>query len=1571
MVGIVALALCAGFAVSAARTHFACGRLVRSERVAASLRAVPFALILFAFAPEALAGPPENPCGTSADNCTKGVAAAAADALYKYYLSNNPNLGPYVVDIPAEPGREFGSFCVRWTTPAGCYGSFFYRQRTFPPKPVNPCGGPATRNNCSRARAHAIAEDILYYYQTVMPERGAFLMEGSDSDFIVRWTSPPGSYGTVYYVVPKPTPYEPVKNLGSTSCGAPSSDRGNPINVAIGNKHQEEVDIDSPGGLRFSRYYNSDSAMRTDSVGLNWTHSYSRRVILGADGLSVSVTRPDGRVEQFSKVPGGWQKSASSSGVLSAVSDTSGSVTGWTYAAAPTETEAYDSLGRLIMLIRPDSGNLSLEYNFGLIEGGLGDYLLTSVRNRQGRALSFSYSPDRKLQQITDDTGVRMSYGYDAQGRLVSATEADGSSRTYVYSEPEHTGGSTTAWLLTGILDTDGTRFATYKYDATGKGVATMHASGVDAVQIGYPASSVAQVVKPNGSSESREFITIDGMRRMSRLTESCSACGPDQITSYEYDVNGRLSASTTPSGSVTQYSYTDNGRLRRWIQGVGTEQSRTYQYDWDEAGRNTSSEIFDASGKLVVQQALTRNDAGQITSDVTMADGISRGSSYTYCAAQDIALGICPSEGLIIRSARSTGAGLTTTSYFYYMDNDPGCASSPLQCKHRIGDLWKVTDALGYSRETLTYDGAGRPQSIRDANGVVTDYEYHPRGWMTAVKVRGENDSAEVDDRITRIEYWPTGLVKKVTQPDGVLTSYTYDAAHRLTDVADNAGNTIHYILDNAGNRVAEETKDASGTLKRTLSRVYNQLGQMSTQADALANPTDFDYDASGNVVSITDALGRTTQQEYDPLNRLKRTLQDVGGIGAETKFGYDALDNVTEVTDPKGLKTSYSYNGLGDLLQQVSPDTGTTTFTYDAAGNRASQTDARNKTTTYTHDALNRLTGIGYADTGLNVTYTYDVIQDVCTDGETFAVGHLTRMHDGSGLTQYCYNRFGDLTRKVQTVDGVSLTLRYAYSPGGRLVALTYPDGSVVDYPRDGQGRVSAIGVTPPAGARQLLLSGASYHPFGPVAGWTYGNGRLLSRNLDMDYRTASIHDDRPGGLSVGFTYDEVGSLTGLTQAGSTLPEVAFGYDALGRLTQFKDGPTGVVIDAYGYDKTGNRTSLTTAAGTSAYTYPADSHRLASVDGVPRTYDAAGNTLSIEGGARQFTYDDTGRMSGVQAAGVTTRSYAYNSKGERVRSYLGPDNTYTLYDEAGHWIGDYDTNGVPIQQAIWMDDLPVGLRTAAAGTLSYIEPDHLGSPRVVIDPVADRAIWKWDLKGEAFGATDPEQDLDGDGISFKLDMRFPGQRYDAASRLNQNGFRDYEAATGRYLQSDPTGLSGGISTYGYAFGNPLLFIDPLGLAPNQACAAGWIATCTVVGGGIGYWGGGIIVGAAGSEVPVAGNAAGFVAGSQLGGMGGASAGGVLGGLTASLVCPEEKPCPPCRTIDGLTVPVGTIGYRLDIVPPGKPHHPYKGSHYNLYKANQNPNNCQCFWQEVGASDAAGGLPPPPGSIAIRPFAN
>jgi len=871
------------------------------------------------------------------------------------------------------------------------------------------------------------------------------------------------------------------------------------------------------------------------------------------------------------------------------------------------------------------------------------------------------------------------------------------------------------------------------------------------------------------------------------------------------------------------------------------------------------------------------------------------RTAAMTYCEQADVTAGTCPLLGLLKSVDGPRGDVSDVTTYTYYFSDDATCAAAPATCPHRKGDLWKVTNALGQVTETLKYDFAGRALSVKDANGVITDYDYHPRGWLTARKVRDTNDAGDGDDLITRIEYWPTGLVRQVTQPDGRFITYAYDAAQRLTDVLDEAGNHIHYTLDNAGNRLKEDTQDSGSVLKRTLSRVYDQLGQLQAQKDAQLNSNGFTYDPEGNTDTVTDALGRVTDNDYDPLGRLKRTLEDTGGIAAETQYAHDAQDNLVGVTDPKGLSTAYTYNGLGDLTQLVSPDTGITLYTYDSGGNRRTQTDARGITTTYTYDALNRLIAITYPDAALNVAYTYDTGSALCSIDQRFHQGRLAQLTDGSGSTQYCYDRFGNLTRKHQLTQGQSFEVKYVYPPRpgcypgycisarprNQLQTIEYPGGLLVSYLYT-QGRISSVQVTPSGGYTQVLLENITYHAFGPPASWRYGNGRVLQRPLDQDYRPMAVVDSNSGGLDLGFGYAAAGNLNTLSTAANAAPLISFGYDALSRLTEVRDGPTQTAIDTYAYDATGNRTATTTSAGTTAYAYEASSHRLMQVGSLPRHYDAAGNTIAIgtapmmaastgvkarppvrraralpsrlavrqierapvkrlfemrgrrlpvrpaaappvqfsqpaaagtlDTTPRQFVYDATNRLAQVQSSGTVTQDYRYNGKGEQVlRIDSAGNRTTTVYDEAGHWLGDYDHNGTPIQQVIWLGDLPVGL--IASNQVHYIEPDHLGTPRVVIEPARNVAVWTWDLKGEAFGNSVPNQDPDGDANSFVFNVRFPGQRYDVTTGMNYNYLRDYDTGSARYTQSDPIGLQGGISTYAYAEGNPNSYVDPMGL--------------------------------------------------------------------------------------------------------------------------------------------------------------
>jgi RHS repeat-associated protein len=111
------------------------------------------------------------------------------------------------------------------------------------------------------------------------------------------------------------------------------------------------------------------------------------------------------------------------------------------------------------------------------------------------------------------------------------------------------------------------------------------------------------------------------------------------------------------------------------------------------------------------------------------------------------------------------------------------------------------------------------------------------------------------------------------------------------------------------------------------------------------------------------------------------------------------------------------------------------------------------------------------------------------------------------------------------------------------------------------------------------------------------------------------------------------------------------------------------------------------------------------------------------------------------------------------------------------------------------------------------YVHTDHLNSPRKVAQPTTGTLAWRWD--SDPFGTAAPNQNPAGLG-TFAYNLRFPGQYYQAETGLNYNDERDLDSLTGRYIESDPVGLVGGLhSTYLYAHGDPISNIDPSGLAP------------------------------------------------------------------------------------------------------------------------------------------------------------
>jgi RHS repeat-associated protein len=1212
----------------------------------------------------------------------------------------------------------------------------------------------------------------------------------------------PGGRGLDWPLVCEPTmPSQAITIENVTQTKSCSLNR-NPCFPATGDKARVEVDF-TFAGRDFSRHYHSLGQLQAGrALGANWSHSYSD-VVTTLQGQS--RISEEGYLQTYSSGRGvqaaGEKLTRLSNGYLE--------LTGATGAK-----RRYDETGRLVMV---EDGlprtTVSLVYDSkGRIE---------RVTDGRGRALLFAYEGFR-ITSITLPDGSAAKYTYDEYNNLVKVDRPDGSSRTYVYAE-QGLAPESGRNLLTGIIERN-VRYATFSYDDKAKVTGSrLFADGqaVDVITITYNQDGSATSVNHLGDVRQHEI----GGGQYRQITRTVDAQG---TRLYGFSDSGRPTSRTDALGNRTTFSYVDFsagavsqvmttteesvGRVSRTTRDTNNrvvEQRVSQKVTGGEQLTSLSREVYDAQGHVLFSCQYDGNqNTDYVCGSLATAPSNVRQFQSTYCTDADFVSdpALCPLSGLQLTALNPIGA---VTRFEYHAASDAGCDAGG-SCHFRKGDLKAEIDALGRRTDFLEYDALGNAVQVRGIDGVVVERLFDTAGRVLAETVKGD---VPANDRISLHEYSSTGKLTRTTGPDGVWTRMHYDTADRLIGVEDAAGNRINYALDGAGNRLREEVRDSTGVLRRSLDRLFDTASRMTRVTGAAGQATQLRYDAVGNLLETENPLGTVSKSTYDGVGRLTKQIDDLGGINAEMRYEYAANGQVERVVDPKGLATTYAYDGFGQLAKQTSPDTGVTQLTYDRLGNTLSRTDARGVTAHYEYDAIGRTTAVRFADPAADIQYVYDQPSGQCPVGERAGVGRLSSMIDSSGRTDYCYSALGDLVRRVQVVEGQPLVLRYAYAPSGRLQSMAYPDGSLVDYGYDALGQVSSVGVTPAGGTREVLLQGAQALPFGPEQSWTFGNGRRVDRSYDQDYRPLNISDNRDG-LKVSFGFDGAGNIASLTDGGPQGQGATLDYDALGRLTAFKDAQTGVAIEQYTYDGTGNRLSFGNSAGVQAYVYPAGSHRLMSVDGVDRTYDAIGNTLTI-GGDWQYAYDLAGRLGSATRAGSAQASYRHNAAGQRVLQQVGTDKTLHLHGEGGEWLGNYGEAGNPIQQVVWLGSRPVGL--IQAGKVLYIESDHLGSPRAVIDPQRDLAVWRWSLLGEAFGSGSPAEDPDQDGVLQPFDLRFPGQRHDSASGLSYNYYRDYEPVVGRYAQSDPFGQFAGPGTYGYASANSLMRSDAYGLADRE----------------------------------------------------------------------------------------------------------------------------------------------------------
>jgi RHS repeat-associated protein len=1216
---------------------------------------------------------------------------------------------------------------------------------------------------------------------------------------------------------------------------------GNPCNPLTGNKYQIENDTagDGANALRFTRYYNSLPTGGNQQPGRYWQHSYSASLtpeyqymlgdhdpdsgasslhttrqaaceqgwneikanvtrfdaalltavwegefcqlyngqtrvatlpvytdnsnlggINGGVGTLVAYTanRPNGSTLRFVQTGAGWHVTPPGPYTVTVVQE------GLQLTDADNNVETYSTSGQLLSIADANGNTTTLTYGAG--------GQVSRVENTRGEYFDFTYV-NGQLTTLTDHASRSWTYGHDGNQNLISVRNPDGTDKQYHYEDPNF------PHALTGITDENGVRYGTYAYDPQGRAKSSEHIGGVDKVTFAYPDDTTRVITNSRGYDSTYTLTTQSGIRLPTSFTgPGCSTCGPTN-TSYEYNSDNQLTA-RTKDGVTTQYSGHDGfGNVGTMTEAVGTPEQGQTTYTYDPRFINKVANITEpsvyASGNKIT--TYTYDDFANVT-DITVTGFTPTGTPVTRTIGLAYA-------GPLGQLSLIDGPRTDVTDHYTldYYPND--AALGPNRAR-----LQRVTDPNGLVlRDNIQYSATGKVFSEQRPNNLTLNYTYFA----------GNDRLKQIDQingtgtRALHFTWLPSGELKTITQgygsPDAVTLTLGYDAARRLTSITDGLGNVVEYVLDTEGNREATNIKDATGTLKRSLTQTFDAYNKLDVFSQA--NETaDYSMAPDGTVDQLTDGNGHVSDFDYDALKRLIARTDDLGGTDVTTKdalsqFDYNVHDDLTQVTDPNGNATSYAYDDLGNLLSRTSPDTGTTQFGYDAAGNVSQRTDAKGQVLAYSYDAANRLMFIDAPGTAEDVTFTYDN----CDHGN----GRLCAVTTGTGSTvNYTYTAFGDVTAH----QGVG----YAYTATGQVGTMWYPSGRSVTYSYDAAGQVNGV-TTTDGTTSQTLASTITYEPFGPVNALNYGNGLSLAQALDTAYR---LTQQRVTGVFERdySAYDGNGNLGQITDVLSTASDV-FTYDALNRVD--------IAVGGFGnqdfaYDKNGNRTALTDSGSVLNYGYEAGSNRLATAANDNVILDANGNTSSK--GTWTYTHNVNNRLVAANDSGTPVASYVYNALGQRISKNVGGSTTQFIYGLNGELLAELDGSGTVLREYVYLNGAPLAVIDASG--IHYIHTDHLGSPRAVSDATGT-LVWNWN--SDPFGQAAANDDPDGDGTAFTLNLRFPGQYYDAETGLHYNYFRDYDPSTGRYVQSDPIGLAGGLNTYGYVGGNPIRYFDLFGL--------------------------------------------------------------------------------------------------------------------------------------------------------------
>jgi RHS repeat-associated protein len=1061
------------------------------------------------------------------------------------------------------------------------------------------------------------------------------------------------------------------------------------------------------------------------------------------------------------------------------------------------------------------------------------------ITNTTGLNVPFVRDAQNRITQITDPQGNIYSYGYDANGNLVTVQYPNITQpSTYNYDANHHyTSGTDARGNPLPIT----TYYGLTDVDTNGLSLNGRVQSGTDALgqtrtyTYDLVKNSMTVIFPPDGSGNVGSETSVDDNYGM--MLSYTNPLGNTSV--YAYDANHNRISETDPLGHTTTYTYDSNGNTTSiTYPATATSKNttsyttynqyseatsftdelgnvRTYNYDGnynplsvtDNLGV-VASYIFNANGQPLAGAAgydisAQPDMASQYAYDasgnlVSSTDALGRTTSSAYNALGQKVSSTVPIPGSL------TGGPASTTIYQY----DP--FGNLLQTTAPLGDVTSSqydannnrissTDARGnvttYQYDVLnrlisttyptqpptttsrTYDFRNNVINSTDQSGNVTHNTYYLDGKLLSV-TRGFGTA---NASTTSYTYDADGRKQSDTDPLGHITTYSYDKAGHLITVTNAAGST-QYAYDDAGNQIS--VTDPNGNTTRSQFDARKRLVKTIFPDSTFTTTT---YDGPGNVISTTDQAGNVIQNTYDAANQLVSVayLNSPNAPNNTTAFAYNSDGNQTAMTDENGHTTQNAFDLLSRLTSTTLPDGSLTAMRqYDAAGNLISFTHFNGETTTFTYDNLNRLI-LKTPDPSLNeptVSYTYT------------ATGRRNTVTVGSHITNYSYNNLDQLTAKA-TPEG---TLSYTYDAAGNVTSVTSSNanGVWVSYTYDELGRLSTVVDNRLQGNQTTTYT---YDPVSNLATVTNPNGLQATFTYDPLNRLTALSTPVSS-----YTYQlgPVGNRTSVTEGSGRT--VNWNYDGVYRLTNesISSDPAkengGV---SYSLDPVGNRKSSTsTLSGVNPelFTFTVDDEVTTDV------YDNNGNTLST--GGKTFTYDSENELKTMNGGAVTM---IYDGDGNRVAKRVNGVTTRYLIDDLNPTglpqVVEETVNGVVQRQYTY------GLQLISENQLvsntwmpSFYETDGAGNVRQLTNSAgAVTDSYEYD----AFGNEVSSAGATPNNYLYRSEQWVPdlGAYYLRA--------RYYNPLTGRFLSVDPE-AGQGQRRYQYADADPVDGLDPTGEA-------------------------------------------------------------------------------------------------------------------------------------------------------------